>query len=81
MVKVTPQLENIGDYYLVLSKLSELSESEKEQVHSYYRDMLHYCQEDNYHIASSFFNTLDMAGYIKNRTQEERAEKLDFICG
>ena len=73
--------ETIGDYYLVLNKLTELSESEREQIHSYYRDMLHFFQENQKEIANSFFNTLDMAGYIKNRKQEEREEKLDFICG
>ena len=73
--------QNIGEYYLVLSKLKDLSDHERDQIHNYYRDMLHYCQEKHYEIASSFFNTLDMAGYIKNRKQEERDEKLDFICG
>jgi hypothetical protein len=73
--------DQIGDYYLVLSELKNLTESEKDQIHAYYRDMLNYYHENFIATAQSIFNTLDMAGLIKNRTQEEREKKLDYICG
>lgn len=75
-------LEKIGDYYLVLSSLQNLSDSDREHIHGYYRDMLQYSQDTNFlEIARSIFNTLETAGHIKNRTQEEREKKLDYICG
>ena len=37
--------------------------------------------EGRHDIASSYFNTLDVAGHIKNRTQEEREKKIDLING
>ena len=43
--------------------------------------MLNYYHENFIAMAQSIFNTLDMAGLIKNRTQEEREKKLDYICG
>lgn len=73
-------IKNIGDYYLDLSKLKDISETDRDHIHSYYRDMLHYHQEKQYDMFNSFFNTLDMSGYLKNRKQEDREEKLELIC-
>jgi hypothetical protein len=67
---------NLSDYYLDIKELSKLSDFEKESIHSYYRDMLMYSHEKRYVIASSYFNTLQKAGYVKNATQESREEKL-----
>ena len=66
---------------LDLLKLKELDNSEKDIIHSYYRDMLCLNDEGRYDIASSYFNTLDIGGYIKNRTQEDREKKIDLING
>lgn len=75
-------IENIGDYYLVLTELKNLSEQERDYIHGYYRDMLSYSREPNCkETALSIFNTLDVGGYIKSRTQEDREKKLDYICG
>jgi len=67
---------NYGDYYLDLSAIKDLSQSEQDNTHYYYREMLH-CELDNRKsMAQSFFNTLQKAGYIKNATQESREEKI-----
>jgi hypothetical protein len=82
MIKINMNFDRIGDYYLDLSALKSLDEGERDYIHGYYRDMLNYANDTNcLHIAESIFNTLIVAGYIKNRTQEEREKKLDYICG
>jgi hypothetical protein len=67
---------NYGDYYLDLSAMKELSKDEQDNIHSYYREMLHSEIDNRKSMAQSFFNTLQKAGYIKNATQENREEKL-----
>ena len=67
---------NYGDYYLDLSAIKDLSKDEQDNIHSYYREMLHSEIDNRKSMAQSFFNTLQKAGYIKNATQESREEKL-----
>ena len=69
----------LSEYYLDLSKLSSLSDIERETIHSYYRDMLQYNDEKRYEISGSYFNTLQVAGYLKNRAQEEREDKIGTL--
>lgn len=73
--------KDYSNYYLDISSLKDLDSSEKDTIHSYYRDMLCLGYEGRHDIASSYFNTLDVAGHIKNRTQEEREKKIDLING
>ena len=74
--------KDLSNYYLDLSKLDNLKQKESENIHRMYTDMLH-CMIDNREMmAMSLFNTLEMAGYIKNRQTEERENKLgDLING
>lgn len=66
---------DITKYYLDLSKISNLPEDERREIHHYYRDMLN-CLEDNRTThAISFFNTLENAGYLINI----RDEKIDKV--
>jgi hypothetical protein len=66
----------LSEYYLDLNKISTLSDIEKETIHSYYRDMLMFNDEKRYEISGSYFNTLQVGGYLKNRIQEERENKI-----
>ena len=74
---------NICDYYLDLESVNGLDPDERDQIHSYYRDMLNYFEGNpNSSFANSVFNTLDKSGYIKNIRIERREEKLgDLING
>lgn len=63
-------------YYLDLEKIEQLTDkSEKEQIHKYYKEMIHSSESGLKLSAHSFFNTLYHAGYLK----EVRVEKLDKI--
>ena len=67
---------NYGDWYLDLSTIKDLSKDEQDNIHGYYREMLHSEIDNRKPMAQSFFNTLQKAGYIKNATQESREEKI-----
>jgi hypothetical protein len=70
---------NYSEWYLDLKSIADLPKEEKENINSYYREMLN-CEFDNRkNMASSFFHTLQKAGYIKNASQEDRSEKLELI--
>lgn len=74
--------KDLSNYYLDLSKLDNLKQKESENIHRMYTDMLHYMTDNREMTAISLFNTLEMAGYIKNRQTEERENKLgDLING
>lgn len=68
----------IDNYYLDLEKVNSLqSKEEKEQIHRYYVDMMHYFIEGGIKISIgvSLFNTLNQFGYLR----ELRSEKIDKI--
>lgn len=72
----------IEDYYLDLDKVSSLkTEDERQNIHNYYRDMMYAVAENAPDRAKSIMFTLLKAGYLKNITQEERAEKIETILG
>lgn len=72
----------LEDYYLDLDKVSSLKEEdERQNIHNYYRDMMYAVIEKRNDQAKSIMNTLLKAGYLKNVTQEERAEKIETILG
>lgn len=66
---------DITKYYLDLSKLSNLSEDERREIHNYYRDMLNCLADNRAEQAISFFNTLENGGYLINI----RDEKIDKV--
>jgi hypothetical protein len=73
-------MNKISDYYLVMEKVIDLPSPKRNMILDMYRDMLHrigdpQCKE----LVSSYFNTLEVSGYIKNRTIEERQEKLNEL--
>ena len=71
---------NLSDYYLDLDKIKNLSsEDERSRIHSYYIDMLSNNHEMRYEFANSIFNTLLMGGYLKDKTQEDRDEKIGTL--
>jgi hypothetical protein len=72
----------LEDYYLDLEKVSLLkTEDERQNIHNYYRDMMYAVAEKRPDQAKCIMNTLFKAGYLKNVTQEERAEKIETILG
>ena len=64
------------DNYLDLKKVSEIKDKqEREQIHSYYREMLHCNQDNRVEMAQSYMNTLLKSGYLI----DIRDEKIDKI--
>jgi hypothetical protein len=76
-------MTQIKDYYLVIDKIMELPSPKRNVIMDMYRDMLHRAGEpSSKDMVQSYFNTLEMGGYIKNRTIVERENKLgDLING
>lgn len=71
---------DITKYYLDLSKISNLPEDERREIHHYYRnltyrDMLNCLADNRTTQAISFFNTLENGGYLINI----RDEKIDKV--
>jgi hypothetical protein len=76
--------KDFSNYYIDLERISNLKETEGQTIIRMYQDMLHFMAEGGGRemVAMSFFNTLEMGGYIKNRQTEERENKLgDLING
>jgi hypothetical protein len=70
----------INDYYLVLEKVIDLPSPKRNLIMDLYRDMLHRVGDPGSEsLVSSYFNTLEMAGLIANRTTVEREKKLNHI--
>lgn len=66
----------LSDYYLDLNRIKDLSTDEQKIIHSYYTDMLAMNYEGRYEYSSSLFNTLSMGEFLKNKTQEDRNDKI-----
>ena len=72
----------LEDYYLDLDKVSALkTEDERKTIHNYYIDMMSLHGDGRMKQAISIMNTLTRGGFLKNVTQEERAEKIETILG
>ena len=70
----------IENYYLDLNKLHKLEEKEeRDQIHSYYKDMLYSIQDGRKEMGMSMMYTLINAGYLFNHDQVSRDEKLTEI--
>jgi hypothetical protein len=72
----------LEDYNLDLEKVSTLkTEDERQNIHNYYRDMMYAVAEKRHDQAKSIMNTLVRGGFLKNVSQEERDEKIEYILG
>jgi len=70
-------MSKFSDYYLVMEKIIDLPTPKRNMIMDMYRDMLHRTSDPQCKdVCNSYFNTLEMCGYIKNRTIVEREEKL-----
>jgi hypothetical protein len=73
-------MNNIKDYYLVLDSVIDLPSPKRNLIVDMYRDMLHrLADSSSKDMVQSYFNTLEMGGYIKNRNLVERETKLDVL--
>jgi hypothetical protein len=68
----------IENYYLDLNKLHQLEDKEeRQQIHSYYKDMLYSVQEGRKEMCVSIMNTLIKGGYLVDYRDEKLEEILD----
>jgi len=73
-------MSKFSDYYLVMEKIIDLPSPKRNMILELYRDMLHRTSDPQCKdVCNSYFNTLEMGGYIKNRTIVEREEKLELL--
>lgn len=71
-------LMKIENYYLDLNKLHQLEDKEeRQQIHSYYKDMLYSVQEGRKEMYISIMNTLIKGGYLIDSRDEKLGELLD----
>ena len=67
----------IENCYLDLNKLKKLKKEEKDQIHSYYKDMLYCFHDGRKEMAQSIMNTLFKSGYLIDSRDEKLNEILD----
>jgi len=68
----------VENYYLDLNKLHKLEAvEERDQIHSYYKDMLYSFQDGRKEMAISIMNTLIKSGYLVDSRNEKLTELLD----
>lgn len=68
----------IENYYLDLEKLHKLKDKEeRDQIHSYYKDMLYSVQDGRKEMCISIMNTLIKGGYLIDSRDEKLGELLD----
>ena len=68
----------IENYYLDLNKIHQLEDKEeRQQIHSYYKDMLYSVQEGRKEMYISIMNTLIKGGYLIDSRDEKLGELLD----
>ncbi len=65
----------IENYYLNLNKVNTLQKEDKEQIHKYYQDMMHFYHEGRTSMAQSLFNTLFNHDYLVD-IREEKINKV-----
>ena len=71
-------LMKIENYYLDLNKLHKLEDKgERDQIHSYYKDMLYSIQDGRKEMGISIMNTLIKSGYLIDYRDEKLTEILD----
>lgn len=73
-------MNNLKDYYLLIEKIIDLPSPKRNLIMNIYQDMVNRAGEPHYKdLVQSYFNTLEMGGYIKNRTFVERENKLNQL--
>lgn len=73
-------MNNPKDYYLLLDKIIDLPSPKRNLIMDMYRDMVHRLSDNSSKdFVQSYFNTLEMNGYIKNRNMVERENKIDKL--
>ena len=73
-------MKNIKDYYLLVDKIIDLPSPKRNLIMDMYRDMVHRMNDKSSEgMVESYFNTLEMGGYIANRQEVERNQKLDTL--
>lgn len=66
---------NIENYCLNLHAVKDLDEKDKDNIHSYYKDMLYCFSDGRKEMAISILNTLLLGGYLI----DIREKKIDDI--
>ena len=73
-------MNEISKYFLDLNKLHRLEDNEeRQQIHSYYKEMLYAYADSRKDMAESIKWTLINSGYLLNNDQFKRDEKLSEI--
>jgi hypothetical protein len=68
----------IENYYLDLIKVQQLEDrNERQQIHSYYKDMLYSIQDGRKEMGISIMNTLMKGGYLIDSRDEKLTDLLD----
>jgi hypothetical protein len=68
----------IENYYLDLIKVQQLEDrNERQQIHSYYKDMLYSIQDGRKEMGISIMNTLMKGGYLVDARDEKLTDLLD----
>ena len=68
----------IENYYLDLNKVQQLVDKEvRDQIHSYYKDMLYSIQDGRKEMGISIMNTLIKSGYLIDYRDEKINDILD----
>lgn len=73
-------MNEINKYFLDLNKIHRLEDKEeRQQIHTYYKDMLYAYSENRMNMAESIKWTLINSGYLLDSDQFRREEKLNEI--
>lgn len=72
---------DIKDYYLDINLIFNLDKDKSSRIFDMYDNLLSSFREGQIGTTQAYFNTLIKSGYLKNKTTEERTEKIDIING
>ena len=73
-------MNEINKYFLDLNKIHKLEDKEeRQQIHTYYKDMLYAYSDKRVDMAESIKWTLINSGYLLDNNQFVREEKLNEI--
>lgn len=72
---------SIKDYYLDINKLLDLEKDRYDKIYDLYFSLVVSIKEKDNDIAQLHFNTLIKSGYLKNKTEEDRSDKIEQING
>jgi hypothetical protein len=68
-----------GNYFLDLEKISVLDAEVRKIVLNLYHDYLNSVDHGRIEMATSYYHTLNRAGYLKNALEEDRREKINTV--